>query len=227
MDEETLSVGLGGRGKGCSLRSSTDFATHNYRLQTTNSELGENKATFLQVGPATANYLQATNCTKMSEKSAKSLPWNTVLWAWLLVGTLDITAAIVNYWIGGGRKPVSIFVYIASGVFGSRAFEAGTPMAWWGLFFHYLIAFIWTAFFFFIYPRLPFLSRINWIAVGIIYGAFIWLIMNRVVLQIAHTPKGPFRLTGALIQCAILVAMIGLPLAYIASRKSLVQTVST
>jgi hypothetical protein len=154
----------------------------------------------------------------MGEKSTKSFPWSTVLWAWLLVGTLDITAATVNYWIGGGRQPVSIFVYIASGVFGPRAFEIGTPMAWWGLFFHYLIAFIWTALFFLVYPRIKFLSN-NWIVTGVLYGAFIWLIMNRVVLQIALTPKGPFKLTGAIINCLILIAMIGLPLAYIARRK--------
>src|SRR5213076_2405347 len=106
----------------------------------------------------------------MSEKSAKSIPWKTVFWAWLLVGTLDITTATLNYSIGGGREPINIFIYIASGVFGQHAFEVGAPMAWWGLFFHYLIAFIWTTFFFLIYPRIAFMSRINWILVGILYG---------------------------------------------------------
>jgi hypothetical protein len=157
----------------------------------------------------------------MPELSIKTTyPWRTVLWSWLLVGTLDITAAIVNYWIGGGRNPISIFVYIASGVFGQTAFEVGVPiMAWWGLLFHYLIAFIWTAFFFLIYPRFGFMSK-NWILTGVLYGTFIWLMMNRVVLQLANTPKGPFRLTGAVINCLILIAMIGLPLAYIARRRA-------
>ena len=156
----------------------------------------------------------------MSELSAKlSLPWKTILWAWLLVGTLDISAAIVNHWIGGGRQPINIFIYIASGVFGKTAFEVGAPMAWWGLIFHYLIAFIWTTFFFLIYPRISFMSN-NWVLTGVLYGAFIWLIMNRVVLQLANTPKGPFKPTGAIIQCCILIAMIGLPLAYIARRRT-------
>jgi hypothetical protein len=174
----------------------------------------------LQLRSAAIIYLQPINSTKMTELSVKlPYPWRTVLWAWLLVGTLDITAAIVNYWIGGGRNPVSIFVYIASGVFGPTAFEVGTPMAWWGLVFHYLIAFLWTAFFFLIYPRLGFMSR-NWILTGVLYGMFIWLIMNRVVVQLSNTPKGPFRLTNSIIQCLILIAMIGLPLSYIARRRT-------
>jgi hypothetical protein len=159
----------------------------------------------------------------MSQISAKSFPWNTIFGSWLLVGTLDITAATTNYWIGGGKNPLNILVYVASGAFGARAFEVGTPMAWWGLFFHYLIALIWTTFFFFIYPRLSFMSRTHWIALGVMYGAFIWVIMNRVVLQIANQPKGPFKLSGALIQCAILIAMIGLPLSFIARRKALAR----
>jgi hypothetical protein len=156
----------------------------------------------------------------MSELSVKlTYPWRTVLWAWLLVGTLDITAAIVNYWIGGGRQPISVFIYIASGVFGQTAFEVGAPMAWWGLIFHYFIAFGWTAFFFLIYPRIGFMST-NWIITGVLYGMFIWLIMNRVVVQLSNTPKGPFRLTNSIIQCGILIAMIGLPLSYIARRRT-------
>jgi hypothetical protein len=49
---------------------------------------------------------------------------------------------------------------------------------------------------------------------------FIWLIMNRVVVQLSNTPKGPFRLTNSIIQCLILIAMIGLPLSYIARRRT-------
>ena len=161
----------------------------------------------------------------MSELSTKSAyPWKTVLWAGLLVGTLDISAAIINFLISGGSDPTKIFVYIASGVFGQAAFETGGPMAWWGLFFHYLIAYIWTAFFFLIYPRFAFMSG-NWILIGVLYGIFVWLMMNRVVVPLANTPKSPFRLTNAIIQCLILIGMIGLPLAFIARKRQ--QTQST
>jgi hypothetical protein len=160
----------------------------------------------------------------MRELSIKLVyPWRTVFWAWLLVGTLDITAATTNYWIGGGNQPINIFIYIASGVFGQTAFEVGASMAWLGLLFHYMIAFVWTSLFFFIYPRLTFLSRIPWILTGIIYGVFIWLIMSRIVVPLSNTPKGPFKLSAAIIGCAILVAMIGLPLSYIARRRVATQ----
>jgi hypothetical protein len=155
----------------------------------------------------------------MSELSAKSpYPWRTVIWAGLLVGTLDISAAIVHFLINGGKEPINIFIYIASGVFGKAAFETGAPMAWWGLFFHYLIATIWTAFFFLIHPRFGIAGR-SWILIGVLYGIFVWLMMNRVVLQMANTPKNPFRWTNAIINCMILIAMIGLPLSYIARRR--------
>jgi hypothetical protein len=154
----------------------------------------------------------------MSELSVKSAyPVRTVLWAGLLVGTLDISAAIIHFWINGGGNPIGIFVYIASGVFGKAAFEVGAPMAWWGLLFHYAIAYIWTAFFFLIYGRLD-LSTRNWIVVGVVYGIFVWLMMNRVVLPLSGTPKNPFRLSNAIINCLILIGMIGLPLAYIGRR---------
>jgi len=174
----------------------------------------------LQILPSDVIYLNDVKSTKMNELSIKqAYPWKLALWSWLLVGTLDITAATLNYWIGGGRQPINIFIYIASGVFGQTAFEVGAPMAWWGLVFHYFIALTWTLFFFFVYARVTFLSNIHWVITGIIYGAFIWLIMNRVVVPLSGTPKSPFRLSGAVIQCCILIAMIGLPLSYISRRR--------
>lgn len=156
----------------------------------------------------------------MSELSVKSVyPWKLVLWAGFLVGTLDITAALTNFFISGGKEPINVFIYIASGVFGKTAFETGAPMAWWGLIFHYLIAYIWTAFFFLAYPKFGFMSRSNWILIGVLYGIFVWLMMNRVVLPLANTPKSPFRPLNAIVNCLILVAMIGLPLSYIARKR--------
>lgn len=156
--------------------------------------------------------------TELSAVSSK-YPLKTVLWAGLLVGTLDITAASTQYLIVTGKNPVSILVYIASGVFGQQAFDSGTAMAPLGLLFHYFIAYSWTALFFALYPRLAFMT-INWIATGFGYGFFIWLMMSRVVVQLSNTPKGPFNLRGAIIGCLILIAMIGLPLSYIAAKRS-------
>lgn len=142
----------------------------------------------------------------------------TILKAWLIVGTLDILSATANYMIQGGKNPISILVYISSGIYGQEAFEIGPPsMAILGLALHYFIAFSWTLLFFIIYPRLPFLSK-NRLLTGIGYGIFIWTMMNQVIVKLSNTPKGPFKISGAIINAAILCVAIGIPLSYIAYR---------
>ena len=90
-------------------------------------------------------------------------------------------------------------------------------MAVWGLLLHFLIAFIWTIIFFFIYPKLRLLSW-NRIITGILYGIFIWIIMTQVVVPMSKVTAGPFNLKQAVIAVLILIAAIGLPLSFIAHR---------
>ncbi len=86
----------------------------------------------------------------------------SIIFTGLFAGTLDGIAAIINFSIRGGKDPVKIFNFIASGVFGKSAFEGGFTMATYGLIFHYIIAIGWTAIFFLAYPRiiLPLKNRI-------------------------------------------------------------------
>ena len=76
------------------------------------------------------------------------LPGTVIAWTALLVGTLDIVAAFVDYWLATGRGPEGVLRYVASGAFGSAAFTGGICMIWYGLLFHYMIAAAWTALFF-------------------------------------------------------------------------------
>lgn len=64
--------------------------------------------------------------------------------AWLVAGTLDITAAILNFIFTYGAKLTVLFQFIASGVFGRSAFTGGMPMAILGIVFHYVVTLIWT-----------------------------------------------------------------------------------
>jgi hypothetical protein len=66
------------------------------------------------------------------------------------------------------------------------------------------------------YPKLKFLSG-NKVMVGIGYGLFVWLIMNRVVLPLSNIPPMPFVLTKAILAASILVVAIGLPLSFFAN----------
>lgn len=141
----------------------------------------------------------------------------------LLAGTLDITAAIVKFFVDGGTDPTKIFRYIASGVLGRDALKGGWGMAAAGLLFHYLIAFIFTIFFFWAYPRLG-LQKLNKVVVGLVYGILVWIVMNKIVVPLSNTPKPavqpPFNMQ-ALIQMLILMFCIGLPIALMANKHYL------
>lgn len=136
----------------------------------------------------------------------------------LLVGALDITAALVDVYIASGNGPAGVLRYIASGVFGNEAFSGGSVMIAWGLFFHFVIAFAFTIFFYWLYPKIN-AMRIHPIATGIIYGIFIWAITNRIVVPLSNTPPmARFNLLRALKAIAILIIMIGLPLSFIMKK---------
>ncbi|MEJ1240855.1 hypothetical protein WBG78_22105 [Chryseolinea sp. T2] len=142
----------------------------------------------------------------------------TMWLAWLIVGTLDITAAVIQTLING-RNPLMMLKFIASGVFGSDALAGGNGYAVLGLLFHYMIAGIWTWLFFQLYPRLRFLQENVWVTT-IVYGLFVWFVMNRIVLPLSNTPSIPFTVKGALISATILIFAIGMPLAMMARRHA-------
>ena len=144
--------------------------------------------------------------------------WRTILLSGLLVGSLDITAALVQFYIKTGKEPQIVLKYIASAVFGKDAYAGGNKMAIYGLLFHFLIAFIWTIFFFLIYPKLKLLSW-NRVITGVLYGIFIWIIMNLVVVPMSNAAvTGGFNIKQAIIAALILTGAIGLPLSFIAHR---------
>lgn len=137
--------------------------------------------------------------------------------AGLLAGTLDITAALLNFMIATGRNPTRVLLYIASGVFGSESFSGGIGMAMMGLLFHYCIAFAWSIFFFLAYPKLRLLSR-NKLLTGLAYGCFIWVVMNLVVLPLSNVPPVRFDMLRALVGIVILMFCVGLPIAVMIGR---------
>lgn len=141
----------------------------------------------------------------------------TILWAGALVGTFDIASACIYVFLSSGGAPAAIGRYISSAILGPEAFSGGTGIVVLGFVLHYIIAYIWTTFFFLVYPRLPFLSK-SVLLTGVLYGLFIWTMMNRVVVPLSNTPKGPFNVTSAVINAAILIVAIGIPLAIIARR---------
>lgn len=142
----------------------------------------------------------------------------TIVKTGLLAGTLDGLAAVLLYSIPSGKDPLNVFRFIASGVFGKEAFAGGVPMAMWGVFFHYIIATGWTVLFFVAYPRVAILSK-NKIVTGSLYGIFVWLMMNLVVVPLSNVPmRGNREVSSIIVGMAVLILCIGLPITWIISK---------
>lgn len=147
-----------------------------------------------------------------------SMKVSSILKAGFITGTLDICAACLQYFLRTGKSPENVLKFVASGVFGKEAFTGGSLMSFYGLLFHYLVAFSFAAFFLFLYPRLKFFSY-NLLITAVLYGLFTWAVMNRIVLPLSNAPAIPFTWPGAAMAAGILCLCIGLPLAILARRK--------
>jgi len=141
----------------------------------------------------------------------------TVLIAGLVAGVLDGLAAVIQTYIAVGRGPQVVFKFIASGVFGREAFAGGTIMVFWGVIFHMMIATGWALLLFLIYPKLIILLK-NKYLIGIFYGAFVWVMMNLVIVPLSNTPQLSFDIVKALFAIAILIVCVGIPAAMIVHR---------
>ncbi|HEX7845178.1 MAG TPA: hypothetical protein VF476_05200 [Chitinophagaceae bacterium] len=140
-----------------------------------------------------------------------------ILLSGLIVGTADILAAFISAYIKSNTKPDAVLKFVASGVFGRKAFGGGTSMAAAGLLFHYMIALTFTVIFFMLCSKIKLISQYK-ILSGVVYGLLVWFIMNRIVLPLSNTPSIPFKLTNVMISAGILIIAIGLPLAYLATK---------
>jgi hypothetical protein len=135
----------------------------------------------------------------------------------LIVGTLDITSAIIIA-LSRGSTITRLFQFIASGLLGPKASQGGTATAALGLGLHFVIAFSLVAIFYAASRRIAFLRRQAVIS-GIIYGLIVFGVMNLIVLPLSAA-KPRHTLTGDLIQIGIHMFVIGLPTALLVRRFS-------
>lgn len=144
---------------------------------------------------------------------------STIVKAGLIAGTLDMSAALINFYLKTGKDVAIVPKYIASAVIGPTAMQGGMATIIIGLFLHYVIAFLFTFFFSLIFKKLWFWFR-SIIFIAILYGIFIWLIMNLVVVPNTLASHGPISWKEAIISCLILIGCMGYPLAFL-FRKNL------
>jgi hypothetical protein len=160
--------------------------------------------------------LDAVSATS-SPRNAKA--YQTILLGGLIAGTLDITAACVQAWLRGGVTPMRVGRYIASGVLGPSASTGGTTIALLGFALHYLIATTATAVFYFASRKLRFLVE-RPISMGLLYGVFVYLFMNFVVVPLSLVRRGAPTFSDRIVAALIIMFCVGLPIALIVRRFS-------
>ena len=142
----------------------------------------------------------------------------TILWVGFLVGLLDISAAFIQMKIMfPDRNPLDVLQYIASAVFGKERAYSEDKMYLFGALFHFIIAYGFTIAFFLVYPHLHFLSKRR-LLTAIVYGIFIWVVMNLLIVPQTKIGHHPIVLKNAAIAAGILIVAIGIPLSYLAYR---------
>ncbi len=145
-----------------------------------------------------------------------------LIYAWLLAGTLDITAACVTTTLRGGSA-TGVLRAIASGVLGKTAFDGGAGVAALGLLLHFAIMFCIAAIFWVACQRNTWMANKPFIY-GPIYGVLVYAVMNLVVLPlsaIAFTPR--YNLFSLSVGIPTHMICVGLPIVWITSyyrRKS-------
>jgi uncharacterized membrane protein YagU involved in acid resistance len=137
------------------------------------------------------------------------------LYAGLLAGSLDITAAIVT----NLQVPARVVLQsVASGWMGRAAYQGGWPTAGLGLASHFAIMLVIAAIFVAAAAAIPALRRF-WIPVGMVFGVAVWLAMTFLVVPMSASPlTPPADLMTALKPIIIHIVAVGLPIAWVARR---------
>ena len=134
-----------------------------------------------------------------------------VLVGGLLAASLDILDPIIFFGMRGVR-PLRILQSIASGLLGRSAYSGGIRTAVLGLGLHLCIALAWAAAFVAIARIAPILFQRALMA-GLLYGVFVYVVMNYLVLPHSHAAVASHPSTAVLVNgIAAVVFLVGLPI---------------
>lgn len=139
-------------------------------------------------------------------KSPQALP--AILWGGLIGGTLDIVYAAVMS-IVAGSTPARMLKVIAAGLLGRGAAAGGWEMAVLGLALHFVVA-LGAATTYYVASRKLTVLVSQGPLCGVLFGALVYLVMNRVVLPLSALGVSPqLQLPGLL----AVMFLVGLPIA--------------
>jgi hypothetical protein len=154
----------------------------------------------------------------MDSPPAKSKIIRTIITAWLVVGILDISSAIVIWWTRGVSLTHGL-QGITAGLLGRAASDGGIATATLGLAIHFFIAFVVVTVFYLAGRKISFLTQRAVIS-GIVYGIGVYLVMYWIVLPTTFVTFR-HRLFNDALAIAVHISLIGLPTALIVRRYSI------
>jgi len=150
-------------------------------------------------------------------KSPNSPLLRAIVWAGLIAGLLDL-AYVVALTLSRNGDPMRTLQGMAAAVVGPAA---RNPHDWGyaivGLALHFVIAYVWAALFCVAASFRPYLVRQPGI-VGPLFGAFVWLMMQLVVLPYTKTPPKAFPPPNWEPIFLAHLLCVGLPIALVAAR---------
>lgn len=154
----------------------------------------------------------------MDSPPAKWKSTRAIITAWLVVGILDISSAIVIWWTRGVSLTRGL-QGITAGLLGRAASDGGIATAALGLAIHFFIAFVVVTVFYLASRKILFLTQ-HAVISGIVYGTAVYLVMYWIVLPTVFATFH-HRLSNDAIAIAIHITLIGLPTALIVRRYSM------
>lgn len=142
-------------------------------------------------------------------------PLHAVLLGGLVVGTFDIVYAMA-FWGPQGVAPMRILQSIAAGLLGQAARDGGWATALLGAVLHFTIATAMAAAYYLASARIPALIR-RPIVYGMLYGLFLYLFMNLVVVPLSAAGGPSFEpLLWVVCSIAVHLFLVGIPCALFA-----------
>jgi len=142
----------------------------------------------------------------------RTYPLAYVIAGGLVAGTLDIVFATSFWGLKADVPGQRILQSVASGLFGPAAFEGGLRTASLGLLLHYLIAISMALAWYVVAKRWP-MTRDLPVRAGTIYGIFLYLVMNLVVVPLSAARPGSRDPVWIGLSLAVHMLLIGIPIA--------------
>ena len=143
----------------------------------------------------------------------------TIILAWLVAGTLDISYAIITWGPVFGRVTTAHLLQgIASTLMGKDAYSGGASAALVGLAMHYGISLAWVTIYFFLFPYLPLLARHTFLS-GVLYGVFVWAMMSLLIVPVVTGRAWSYNTVPFLKSIAPMILLFGPAIAIIIGRR--------